>query len=142
MALILSSPLAVVNLSYADGRVFYDGFEDGTTNWLPFDPNNLGQYPKCMSVTAPVNGVLGPYAGGRMASCNSRSGMTYETLKVLTTYNDELFIRVRFRRDQDVNADQKVLRFYQQNPQHDMFEVTGKPQNANFNAGNPNDNPD
>jgi hypothetical protein len=137
LALILLSPLVVVNLSYAAGRVFYDGFEDGTTNkWLPFDLR-----PKCPVVTASVDGVLGPYAGTRMARCNAASGMTYETLHLLTTYNDELFLRVRFRRDQDMNAAQKTIRFYQQGPYHDMFEICGHPQNANNNAGNPNDNP-
>ena len=34
LAAILLSPLALVDLSYAAGRVFYDGFESGNTNHL------------------------------------------------------------------------------------------------------------
>ena len=142
VALIALSTLSFVNSCYAAGQVFYDGFENGTTtNWLQDDFRN-----RCTVVSSAVDRVAGPYAGSRMLSCNhdaTRSSMdaaAYETLKLTTDnlYSDELFIRLRVRKDQDMNLPKKILRFYETpgSLYHDLFEVAGHPQEAFNNAGN------
>ena len=48
IALILLSSLALANLSYAAGRLFYDGFENGTTDaWAVESGRN-----RCIVVTS------------------------------------------------------------------------------------------
>src|SRR5262245_4628748 len=50
--LIVLSLLVSANLTHAAGRVFYDGFEDGTTNaWQQDDFRN-----KCVVVTSALDG--------------------------------------------------------------------------------------
>lgn len=148
----LLSPLALTDVSHAAGRVFYDGFEDGTTNkWTPDPPRSM-----CPVVSASIDGIVGPKAGTKMVRCNYQTDGNWPQLLILGTdslYNDELFVRMWYRPDTNVNrtggyqgqasvgiASFKFMRFYQVNPYHDMFEVAGHPQDSNNNAGNPNDN--
>lgn len=133
---------AFVNVAYASGRVFYDGFESGNTNqWLQDDFRN-----RCPVVAISVDGMVKPYKGSHMLECNSNPTLayndpnSYETLRIDTDklYRDELFIRVHVCLDKDMNQAQKILRFFEiPDPlYHDLFDVAGHPQNAFNNAGN------
>lgn len=129
IALLLLCSLTFIDFSYAAGRLFYDGFEDGTTNkWRQDDFRNL-----CQVVTASADGVAGPFAGTRMARCNwngttSVAAETFENLVMSTNYTDEFFIRVRVRQDMNLErtivSPNKHLRlfFYDQVVYHDLFE--------------------
>jgi len=114
--------LTVVDYAAAAGRVFYDGFESGNTSlWQQDDSRN-----RCRVVTAAVDGVTGAYAGSRFAACNWNGTQTwdspgaFETLKLVLNnlggYNDEVFVRVRLRADQNLarssGAPAKLLRWY------------------------------
>lgn len=142
LVLILLSPLAVWDTSYAAGRVFHDGFESGNTNqWLQDDFRS-----RCPVVTTSIDGIVGPYAGSRMLRCNFNPNLayndpnSYETLKLDTDslYTDEMFIRTRVRVDKNMSVKQKLLRFFETpgSLYHDLFGVAGHPQNAFNNAGN------
>ena len=148
--LTLFSSLVYLDVSYAAGRVFYDGFEDGTTNAWQAEAGR----GKCPVVSASLDGITGPKAGTKMVQCNYQTDGNWATLTLNTgsIYNDELFIRMWYRPDTDINrtggyqgqptigiASFKLMRFFQQVPYHDMFEVAGHPQQSNNNAGNPND---
>jgi hypothetical protein len=106
IALTLLSLLAVVDSSYAAGRVFYDGFEDGTTNaWAQDDFRN-----KCTVVTSSLDGHAGPHNGSRMARCNWNGIVAWndqaavETLQLSNwTYSSEILIRFYVRTDADVD---------------------------------------
>ncbi len=90
----------------AAGRVFYDGFEDGTTNaWVADGSRN-----KCTVVTSALDAGLGPYAGTKMAQCNWNGEVSfsdpesYLTLKLTSwSYTEEMFVRFRVRYDADVD---------------------------------------
>lgn len=145
--------------AHAASRIFYDGSEAGNTDLWPLrDPVTGGNRDKCTSVTVAEDGGSGPYAGSRMIRCRysgfGDSPSAYETLRLNTSnYTSELFIRTRFRRSAtwdlrgtlNVNdISQKILRFFQTGPYHDLFEVTGHsdagaPSSNNANAGNQND---
>ena len=89
-------------------RVFYDGFEDGTTNkWDPSGPTDRN---RCASATSAVDGVVGAHAGIRMASCNWNGIVAWNDPNAYTTlslnswsYTNEMFIRFWIRLDQDMD---------------------------------------
>lgn len=95
--------LVMVSSVQAAGRTFYDGFEDGTTNAWGEEPG----VARCPVVTAATDTVLGPYAGTKMVRCNwTSSSSTAENLRLLTTtyYNQDFFLRWRFRFDQNMDG--------------------------------------
>lgn len=152
IAIILVMNIIAAPMAHSAGRVFYDGFEDGTTDAWAQDQWNT---TKCPVVTASIDGIAGPYAGTYMVQCNYQTDGNWPQINLPNFdayYTDEFFIRMRYRPDTDVNrtggyqgqptvgqASFKFMRFFQLNPYHDMFEVAGHPQSANNNAGNPND---
>ncbi len=132
-ALVVLSPLALADVSYAAGRVFFDDFEDGTTNkWSQDDFRN-----KCTVVTSAADGVAGPYTGSRMARCNWNGAVewndpaSYETLVLNSiSYSNELFFRIRLRLDKNFDrpgsgsVPAKILRIFTTSPSYnDMIEV-------------------
>lgn len=139
---------------WAAGRVFYDGSEAGNTD-LWSDPGRN----RCTSVTVAEDGGSGPYAGSRMLRCQyTGSGFPpsyYESLllNINSLYTNEFLLRVKFRRSATWDLSgvlnvsdkgQKILRFFQLGPYHDLFEVTGHADNGtpasnNANSGAPND---
>lgn len=152
----------IASNSEAAGRIFYDGSEAGNTDLWPLgDPVTGGNREKCTSVTVAEDGGSAPYAGARMIRCRysgfGDSPTAYQTLRLNTSnYTSELFIRTRFRRSATwqltgvanvSDISQKILRFFQIGPYHDLFEVTGHSGCSatgvactnNANAGNPND---
>ena len=143
MSVILLSALAVTEVSYAAGRIFYDGFESGSVSQWPND--KIAPDPPCIVVTTATDGVLGPKAGAHMARCNyDGSGSNrFSTLNVDTSnYTNELFLRMWMRLDNNVDRTTdtnafKLLRYFQTaGTYHDLFEVAGHPQEAFNNAGN------
>jgi len=121
------SSLALMDISHAAGRVFYDGFESGVVNaaW-----RSDGGSPLCSVVSSSVDGLAGPYAGTKMVSCNHSTSANFDNLVLDTnTYNDELFIRTRVRVDRDmdrtVGSSKKILRFFYWTGSvyHDMFAI-------------------
>jgi hypothetical protein len=118
--------------------VFFDGFEDGTTNaWQQDDFRN-----RCQVVTAAADGGPGPI-GTYMALCNWNGGVAwddpakYETLTISSTlYDDELFIRVRARLDVNHSVEAKFLRIFfdQGGVYHDLYAATG-PGGSGLNSG-------
>lgn len=133
-ALVVLSPLVLADISYAAGRVFFDDFEDGTTNkWSQDDFHN-----KCAVVTSAADGIAGPYAGSRMVRCNWdgtvdwNAPAVYESLKIISvSYTNEIFYRVRLRVDKNTDRTDgsplKILRIYywdgNQSTYRDIFEV-------------------
>jgi hypothetical protein len=111
------------------GRIFFDGFEDGTTNaWQRDDFRN-----RCQVVTLAVDRVTGPRSGSRMLRCNWDGTLAwndparFETLTIPTNnYSDELFIRAWLRLDQNMSAATKLMRIYFDagGVYHDLFEST------------------
>ena len=132
MALVLLSPMAFTDVSYAAGRIFYDGFESGNVSAWPND--NIAPDPPCTAVQTATDGIQPPKAGLWMGQCNFSDGGSnqFQALSVHTNnYADELFIRAWIRLDQQVNnninADGtfgfKFLRFFQTaGSYHDLFE--------------------
>jgi len=104
-ALILLSILPRVGLSYAAGRVFFDDFEDGTTNkWGQDSGRN-----KCTVVTFASDGGA-THGGSRMASCNWNGTVSWDDPTAYSTlvldswsYSTEFFIRLWVRADRDVD---------------------------------------
>lgn len=129
IVLIFLAPLASANLSYAAGRVFYDDFEDGTTNkWAQDEFRN-----KCTVVTSATDRVTGPHAGSRMVRCNWNGSAAwndsaaFESLRINSiNYNNELFYRVWMRPDTNLqrtsNSPTKILRIYNQ-AVNDLYHV-------------------
>jgi hypothetical protein len=130
---VMLSPIVLGSLAYAAGRVFFDDFEDGTTNeWGKDDFRN-----KCTVVTSATDRIAGPYAGSRMLRCNWNGGVawnnpaSYETLALNTiSYSNELFFRIRLRLDENFDrpgynaVPGKILRIYTTSPSYnDMIEV-------------------
>jgi hypothetical protein len=101
IALILLSPLVAGNSSYAAGRVFYDGFENGISlsNW-----NVVGTYPVATTVRAARDGGT-PRSGSWMAETNwgSSTGPYSSLNKKGWPWTKEMFIRFWFRYDNDVD---------------------------------------
>ena len=146
--LVVLSPLALMDASHAAGRVFFDDFEDGTTNkWAQDDFRN-----KCAVVTSAADGIAGPYAGSRMARCNWNGTVawndpaTYESLAINSiSYTNEIFYRVRLRVDKNTDRTNgsplKMLRIYywdgNQATYRDMFEdvIPGDSLSNRGNAG-------
>lgn len=139
--------MAFMDVSYAAGRVFYDGFESGSyaAGWQTDPPNAVP-----VVVTASVDGVAGPYAGTHMLKMNfnATGSNLFTTIKLLpiANYTDEVFIRVHYRLDRNIVLDEnnvfKLLRFFQASGSlyHDMFDVAGHNQASFTNAGNANIN--
>ena len=86
----------------AAGRVFVDGWEDGTTNkWAAQSATD-----RCPVVTTPLDGGPGPFAGTRMLRCNWNGTVplsnpaNFEGLKLTTwPYTSEFLIRFWVRVD-------------------------------------------
>jgi hypothetical protein len=103
IALILLSPMALMDISYAAGRVFSDNFEDGTTNkWIQDDFRT-----KATATQIAVDG-LGPHSGGYFAKINFNGlvawndPLAYTTLRLNSwSYNKEFLIRMWWRLDKD-----------------------------------------
>lgn len=145
----LSLYVAGAAVSSAAGRVFYDGFEDGTADaWTAdiFNPT------KCSIVTTSVDGVQGTYAGTYMAQCNYQTNGDWPTMLLTTSdYTNELFLRMRLRLDENVNrtgtlngsdgpAAFKLLRYYHNgSPYHDLFPIAGHNQTGFNTCWNAND---
>lgn len=130
MALVAAATLSTMSfsgLANAAGRVFYDGFEDGSTSAWTQDSNRN----RCAVVTTAADGK-GPAAGSRMARCDNNGSAAwdaanrYETLvHAMPSGASELFVRVRMRLD--TNHDRvyqgscaKKLRWF---PSPDLFLV-------------------
>lgn len=107
LAALLSSSGAM-----AAGRVFFDGFEDGTTNaWS--NGGGTGWIGKCDVVTSALDGGIGPRNGTRMARCNwdgtqgEPDGHSYQAMnKTGWAKTRESFMRFWVRVDSDVDNKQ------------------------------------
>lgn len=119
--------------AFAQGRVFYDGFESGNTNLWQKD----GSRNPCLVVSSATDGVLGPYAGTKMLRCSDNGVVTwsdpaaFETLVLANVpYTKEILFRVRLRADQNLeksgSSPKKILRIYNwngvQSTYNDIFE--------------------
>lgn len=107
-AILLLALLAFGLVAQAAGRVFYDGFEDGTTNaWSP--GSSSGYYAKCDVVSTALDAGVGPYAGTKMARCNwdgtagTFGHRSQEMIKAGWSKTRESFIRWKIRVDSDVD---------------------------------------
>jgi hypothetical protein len=106
-ACITLSLIAVADSSYAAGRVFYDGFESGTTNqWSQDDFRN-----KCNVVSSALDGGAGPRGGTKMVRCNWNGTLDwndparYEALRLGSwNYSREFLIRFWIREDRDLGS--------------------------------------
>jgi hypothetical protein len=96
--MILLSALALPDFSYAAGRVFYDGFEDGTTNNWTIES---GRNP-CPVVTSALDGGPGP-RGTRMMRCNWDGGSFEGVVLNSWSYTNEFLLRFWVRLDADVD---------------------------------------
>lgn len=108
LATVSASAIALSATSaMAAGRVFYDGFEDGTTNaWQQYVGRN-----KCSVVSGAFDGGVGPKSGSRMARCNYNGVVdwdnpaSYETMVLRSwSMSRETLIRFWVRVDSDVDA--------------------------------------
>jgi hypothetical protein len=121
------------SISHAAGRVFYDGFEDGTTNkWGQDDFRS-----RCQVVTSAADGVVGPKAGTRMVRCNDNGTLDwdqpaqYETLALPNvSYTSEVFYRVWVRPDlnhqRTGESAKKIMRIFAGGVgSNDMYNVVG-----------------
>lgn len=84
------------------GRVFYDGFENytGTDPLITALWGQDNARPRCVSVTSAADGIAGPYAGSRMARCNTSVGDVFENLTVPAfSMTNEVLYRFKFRVD-------------------------------------------
>lgn len=146
---VLLSPVALWDVSHAASRVFYDDFEDGTTNkWSQDSYRN-----RCTVTTSAADGLKGAFAGSRMARCNWNgtvawnSSAKYESLMINSVpYSNEIFYRFKVRLDNNVNrtdgSSLKLLRIYywdgNQATYRDIFATAfpGPSMNNRGNAGN------
>lgn len=91
----------------AAGRVFYDGFEDGTTNaWAP--GSSSGYYAKCDVVTSALDAGVGPASGTHMARCNwdgTQGTYGHRSQEMIKSgwSGDEFLIRWKVRYDSDID---------------------------------------
>lgn len=104
ITLILLSPLLLLDMSYAAGRVFYDGFEDGTTSQWATDTGRN----RCPVVSLAQDKTVGPRSGSRMLQCNWNGTVAwnnpanFETLILNSwNYSSEVLIRFWIRTDKD-----------------------------------------
>lgn len=114
--LVVLSPLAFMDVSYAAGLVFQDGFEDGTANrWSEDSGRN-----KCTVVRTALDGKA-PQNGSYMLQCNWNGVVawndpaSYETVALKSwNYSSEFLIRawVRAGADVDHKFGSKWLRLY------------------------------
>lgn len=119
ITLILLSPLLLLDMSYAAGRVFYDDFEDGTTNkWSQDSYRN-----RCTVTGSAADGLKGAFAGSQMARCNWNGTVAWNTATVYETlmidsvpYTNEIFYRFKVRLDSNVDrtdgSSLKLLRIF------------------------------
>ncbi len=106
----------------AAGRVFYDSFEDGTTNaWQQGDSRN-----RCQVVTSPGDGGVGPVSGTKMVRCNFNGTLAwddparFETLLISPSIGNEYFLRLYIRTSPNLESTgsggdgtgPKLLRFF------------------------------
>lgn len=95
------------SVAFGQGRVFTDGFEDGTANKWGADSGHA----KAQVVTQAVDG-RGPRSGTRFLSANFESN-NYSGVKLDSwSYNREMFIRMWWRIDAnfDSNSGAKLMR--------------------------------
>lgn len=100
IALVVLSPLAMVDMSYAASRVFSDNFESGTTDaW-----GNYGTFPKCIAVTSAADGEP-PKNGAYMMRCGWRGDShDFDHVELSSwPYNNEFFLRYWVRYDQNMD---------------------------------------
>jgi len=90
--------------AYSGGRVFYDGFEDGTNNaWEQADYRN-----KCPVVSKALDGGS-PHSGSFQAQCNWDGLVAWNDPNAFTVlrksfpFNTDFFIRFWARRESDVD---------------------------------------
>jgi hypothetical protein len=126
----------------AAGRIFYDGFEGGdTSKWRQDDFRN-----RCQVVTSSSDGVVGAFAGSRMARCNwngtvdSMDPTRFESLKTPSISDtNELFYRVRLRVDKNFAKDSgsggKILRVFNTSPSYNDIFATVRPGDSLNNEG-------
>lgn len=103
--LILCSHFA--SSAFADGLVFSDDFEDGTTDkWSQDDYRN-----RCVVVTEAIDGMAGPKNGAKMLRCNWNGVVEwndpacFETLVLGSwSYSSELLVRYWVRVDKDFDG--------------------------------------
>lgn len=103
IALILLTPLTLMDASHAAGRVFYDDFEDGTTNkWVQDD------YRAKATVTQQAVDGLGPHSGKYFVKINFNGlvawndPLAYTTLRLNSwPYTKAFFIRMWWRLDKN-----------------------------------------
>ena len=95
----------LTNTIQAAGRIFYDGFENGTTDaWTQDDFHN-----KCTAVKSAPDGT-GPHSGSYQAQCNWNGTVAwndpeaYRGLEKSISYNNEFFLRYWVRYDSDVDS--------------------------------------
>jgi hypothetical protein len=111
IALLLLSPMAITDVSYAAGRVFYEGWETGNSDGFAADAGG-----KCPIVSVPVDGGAGPKAGTKMLQCNwdgSGGGDFFLALQLNGwSFNTDFFIRYWFRTASDMGGGEgpKVMR--------------------------------
>ena len=99
---------------HAAGRVFTDGFEDGTTNkWATH-----GFHGRCTVVSSAFDGLAGVHSGTKMAQCNWNGVVAWndsqESLVLVAdwTYSSETLLRwwARYDADVDYKAGAKLYR--------------------------------
>lgn len=102
-ALVLVMGLIVTVPGFAAGRVFYDGFDSNTNQWLQDDYRN-----RCTVAQTALDGGPGPKGGAGMARCNWNGTLAwnapdrYLTLRSPAwNYQREFLIRFWVRADQD-----------------------------------------
>ncbi|MEK7389051.1 MAG: hypothetical protein AAB036_05080 [Elusimicrobiota bacterium] len=95
IALVALCPLALADISYAAGRIFFDDAETGNANLWTAD----GTRPKCTVVSSSADRLKGPYAGSYMIQCND-PGSAWQTLRGPTfSIGSEVLYRYRVRVD-------------------------------------------
>lgn len=118
LTLLLLFTLALADVSYAAGRVFFDDFEDGTIS--KFSPPDSRD--PCKNVSTAIDGGS-PRTGSRMLQCNWNGTVAWNDPAAFNTlslnswsYNNEFFIRLWVRADSDVDQKfgSKWLRLYNQ----------------------------
>jgi hypothetical protein len=96
-------------------RVFFDGFEDGTTNAWTQDDYRL----KCDVVSSALDGGAGPTSGTKMTRCNWDGTVAWNDPLATKTmykagfpYTSDIFLRAMIRYDNDADAKQgsKLMR--------------------------------
>lgn len=118
----------------AEGRVFFDDFESQSftdAHWLT-DTFGTGR-TRCPIVSVASDGVIGPFAGTKMLSCNTTSVQNtqpdFDTLGLdyIPLHNQEFFIRAKTRIDADMfktaSSAKKIMRFFVNSIDFDWFHI-------------------